>query len=189
MKKYYLSSILICFVLFSCEKDETNDNMSEYPPILPETVYYDFNGDSINDFYIAYRWFTWDGYNCSGDAISGLIEPLNENSILLKQNEYTLFNMLNDTIRLNPDEPYYWEKYLPPHLVTISNSSVNGYLWPKDWRILSNKTLDSYYLGVTINENNHQLVGWIKLKIYKSSGSIQIIDKKYSSEGYIVIDK
>ncbi|MFB6344073.1 hypothetical protein ACE1ET_20310 [Saccharicrinis sp. FJH62] len=190
MKTKYIWIIFTTFIICSCEKDDnSNENLSKNPPETPEAVSYDLNDDSVNDIKIEYRWFTWDGINSSGDGISGLIEPLNESSILLKQNEYTLFNKLNDTIRINTTEPYYWEKYLAPAFVSISNSSVNDYLWPSEWKIQSNLNLDSYYLGIVINNSNNNLIGWIKITINKSTGDVQILDKKFTTEEFIVIEK
>ncbi len=192
MRTNYLWILLTTFIIYSCEKDDnSNENLSKNPPETPEAVSYDLDDDSVNDIKIEYRQFTWDGINSSGDGISGLIEPLNESSILQKQNEYTLFNKLNDTIRINTTEPYYWEKYLDPDLVSISNSSVNDYLWPIEWKIQSNLNLDldSYYLGIMINNSNSNLIGWIKITINKSTGDIQILDKKFTAEEFIVIGK
>ncbi len=188
MKTNYLLLLFVPFILFGCEDEESNDVFSKNPPETPEAVNYDLNDDSANDIKVDYRWFTWDGIKSSGDGIYGLIEPLNESSILLKRNVYTLFNELNDTIRLSPNEPYYWEKYLLP-VVSILNSSVDNYLWPKAWKIQSNKTVDSYYLGIKMNKNNTPLVGWIQLKIDTSTGAIQILDKRFTTEDYIVIEK
>ena len=190
MKTNYLWIILIAFILCSCEKNDNSDeNLSKNPPKIPEAVNYDLNDDSIDDIKIEYSWFTWDGINSSGDGISGSLEPLNESSVLLKQHDYTLFSKLNDTIKINTNDPYYWAKYLTPDLVSISTSSINDYLWPNEWEIKSNMTLDSYYLGIKINNNNSNLIGWIKIRIDKSTGDIQILDKKFTSEELIVIGK
>ena len=186
MKTYYFMIIFVAFCLFSCEKeDKSNDDLSINPPDLsknppetPDAMNFDLNDDSVDDIKIEYRWIAWDGINSSGYIISGTIEPLNKSSILLKRDKNPLFNELNDTIRFNTNEPYYWEKYLHQSIVSISNSSVNDYLWPNEWRIHSNMTMDSYYLGIRIN-NNSQLVGWIQIQIDKSTGAIQILNKKF----------
>lgn len=190
MKINFLLIPIFVFALFSCEKDDqSNDNLSKKTPEPPKAVKYDLNDDSVDDINIDYSWFTWDGINSSGGGISGLIEPLNESSVLLKRNEYTLFSESNDTIRINTNEPYYWEKYLDPDLVSISNSSVNDYLWPNEWKIKSNKTMDFYYVGIKIEIDNSNMIGWIKIKIDKSTGNIMILDKKFTTEEYIVIGK
>jgi hypothetical protein len=190
MKTNNLWIILIAVILCSCEKNDTADGkLSKNPPDMPKSVNYDLNDDSIDDIKIEYSLYTWDGINSSGDAIYGSLKPLNGCSVLLKQNDYTLFNKPNDIININANEPYYWEKNSNPDLVSILNSSENDYLWPNEWRIESDMTLDSYYLGVKINTNNNIHIGWIKLKINKSTGAINILDKKFTTEEFIVIGK
>jgi hypothetical protein len=185
MKTYYLIIISFLVVALGCEKDK---DLSKTPPETPQLVKYDLNDDSADDFTIEYRWFTWDGINSSGDGISGTIEPLNQNSILFKRKGVTLFNQLNDTIKMEVTEPLYWETF-QADLISISNSSENNYLWPNEWKIQSNTTQSSYYLGVKLKENESFLIGWVKFRIEKSTGEIQIIDKKLTSDSYIVIDK
>lgn len=186
MKTSYLCIVSIAFILCSCEKDE---NLSNNPLNMPKAVKYDLNDDSIDDIIIEYSLYEWDGTNSSGSGIAGSLQTLNGNSVLLKQNDYTLFNRLNDTIKINTKEPYYWAKDSNPFLVSISNSSDNDYLWPSEWKIQSNLNLDSYYLGIMITNDNNNQIGWIKMEINKSSGKIQISDKNFSSEEFIVIGK
>jgi hypothetical protein len=190
MKTNLIFTPILLLTLFSCEMtNQSFDNYSKIPPKIPNAVKYDLNDDSVDDINIDYRSFTWDGINCAGNGISGVIEPLNQCSILLKYNEYILFNELNDTIRVNTNEPYYWEKYLSSDMVSISSSSFNDYLWQNEWRIHSNKTMDYYYLGIKIANENINMIGWIKMKIDKSTGVIKILNKKFSTEEYIVIGK
>jgi hypothetical protein len=189
MKTYYFLLLFLVITLLSCEKDKQDEELSKNPPETPEAISYDLNNDAVNDIKVYYSSFTWDGFNCSGDGISGLIETLNDNAVLMQQNEYRLFNQFKDTLRINAAGPYYWEEYIRLALVSITNSSVNGYLWPKEWSIQSKPIQDSYYLGIIIKENNTPLIGWLKLKLDQSSGSIKIVDKKFTSENFIVIDR
>lgn len=192
MKTNYLLILIIISILYSCEKDNKSNDLNRVlseAPEVPKAMNCDLNGDSFNDIKVEYYWFTWDGVNCSGDGVSGTIKPFNGSSILLKRNEYALFNKLNDTINVNVSEPYYWEKYINTNLVAISNSSVNAYLWPDEWKVQSNMSLDSYYLGVKIDKGTSTQLGWIKIKINKSTGEIEIIDKKFVTSEYIVIGK
>lgn len=186
MKSNFLWIILIALAFCSCEKDDnSNENLSKNPPQIPEAINYDLNDDSVDDIRIEYSWFTWDGINSSGDGISGEVKPLNDCSILFKHKEYSLFIEFNDTIKANINEPYYWEKYLSRDLVSISNSSDNEYLWPNEWIIQSGLSLDFYYLGLEINN----LIGWIKVEVDKSTGTIQVVDKKFTTAEFILVGK
>ena len=185
MKAYYVITISSVLLLYSCKKD---DNLSKTPPQIPQAVEYDFNDDAIHDFMIEYRWFTWDGINSSGDGISGIISPLHQNLILRKRNEPAFFNQLHDTIQKDVEEPLYWENF-QADLVSISNSSANNYLWPNAWGVHTTDSQDQYYLGITIKENENFLIGWLKFNIDKSTGTIQITDKKLSSGNIVIIDK
>jgi len=177
-------------MLCSCKKDDNSDgNLSKNPPKTPEPVNYDLNDDSVDDIKIEYSWFTWDGINCSGEGISGSLEPLSGSSVLSKRNDYTLFNKLNDTIKINTNEPYYWEKYSNSVLITIMNSTENDYLWQNEWSVRSGMTLDTYYLGIKLNVNDNNLVGWIRIKINKLTGGIQVLEKKFTTEEFIVVGK
>lgn len=190
MKNNYLLILCMASMLYGCKKDEQSSvTLSADPPKMPATATYDLNNDSSDDIKIEYRGFTWDGYRSSGDGISGLIEPLNETALWLKRDDYTLFAKVNDTIKLSPKEPYYWEKYSNPDLVSISNSSANNYLWPNRWIIMSNMTLDAYYVGIKLSKNDGNLLGWIKMTIDQSTGGIRIVDKKFTRNEYIVIGK
>ncbi|MCX6223111.1 MAG: hypothetical protein NTZ69_19280 [Bacteroidia bacterium] len=186
MKTLY--SLIICLFLipYSCKK---SDDLGTNPPKTPEMVMYDFNDDLVNDFSVKYTQVTWDGLNDCGDGIHGEITQLNQNPILKKLNDYSLFLQLNDTIKSDVSLPEYWEKYSGAGLVFISNSSKNNHLWQNEWGISSKNLQDTYYLGISINKNGSQLIGWLKLKIDKSSGRIQIADKKFTSGNFIVIDR
>lgn len=186
MKPIYLLIFFIIFSLYSCEKDEKSDSLSKTPPKLPAATNYDLNDDSINDIRIEYGYFTWDGLQSSGDGIAGSIKPLNGSSILQKHDNLPLFNTINETISISTNEPFYWETILVFPLVRLLTE--DNY-WPNVWKISSNMTMDFYYLGITINKNNSNLLGWIKIKIDKSNGYIQIVDKKFTTESFIVIGK
>ena len=150
---------------------------------------YDLNGDSEDDIAIEYRLFTWDGVGCSGDGYGGIVVPLNQNEILLNQNEKPLFIRLNDIIYKDVTEPLYWEKDVPPYVVSISNSSLNNYLWPNEWNIQSNYNQYTYYLGLIINKGDVQQLGWIKLSIDRFTGQILIVDKTFTTNGSIEVDR
>jgi hypothetical protein len=177
--------LIFVFILLGCTKD---DHPDKNPPKTPSTKYYDLNGDSVNDIKIAYTWFTWDGVNSSGNMISGMIVPLNGNSILLKRDELTLFNKVNDTIRTDINEPYYWEMHTHPELVRIMNSSDDGHSWPQKWGIRSSITMSSYYLGIKINAPSQQ-IGWIQLNIDQSTGDIALLNKKFTANEFTIIGK
>lgn len=183
MKTNYLLILSIIFIQFSCDNDDFD------LPKTPKAVNYDLNRDSHDDIRIEYQLFTWDGINSSGDGISGYIKPLNGTSIWVKQTEYSLFNKLNDTIALNPKKPYYWEDFLDALIVSASYSSVNKHAWTSEWRIHTKTAMDFYYLGIRINKNKKNLIGWIKIKVNQSTGQIQIVDKEFTEKDFIVIGK
>ncbi len=188
MKLNFLLILIFALAFFSCEKDnEENTGLRKNPPKVPRSVTYDLNDDSIDDIKIEYNDFVWDGDSTSGQMYAGAIETLNECSVLLKRDEYELFLESNDTIEINVNEPFYWEKYTYVDLVTIWNSSANEYLWPNEWKIQSNMIMDFYYVGIKIKSGDNYFVGWIKLKIDDSNGRIKILNKKFTSEEYIVI--
>lgn len=190
MKTYFLLLFFLLLTVLACKKDninKTNEELSKNPPEMPAVASYDLNNDSIDDVKIEYKLFTWDGSNASGDGIDGTITTLNDNEVLLKRNEYTLFSQLNDILRINPIEPNYWTAHASPHLVSISSSI--GYLWPKTWAISSNKAQDSYYIGIKILKENIPSLGWLKLEIDSSTGSVKIVDKQFTPEHFIIIDR
>ncbi|MCG6189485.1 hypothetical protein [Maribellus maritimus] len=188
MKISFSTAILFVFVLLSCEKgDDLTNGLSKTPPEIQGAVNYDLNDDSIDDIKVKYQWYTWDGINSSGNGISGSVEPLNASSILLKRSTEPLFCKLNDTIRFSTNEPFYWEKYLEPDIVSITNSFVNDYFWPSEWRVHSDIT-EPYYFGIKI-DNSSQLVGWVQIEIDKSTGGIQVVNKNFSTEEFIVAGK
>lgn len=193
MKSKYLLIIFAGFVLFNCEKEhQLNGDIRKNPPNIPESVNYDLNDDTIDDIMIVHRWYIWDGFNSSGDrisgeGISGLIETLNGSSIFEKWLECIFFLKQNDTIRLNLNEPFFWNNTNYPILVSIENSPENDYLWPNEWEIICNMNLDSHYLGIKIENNNVQLIGWIQLTIDKATGAIQLLDRKFTTEEFIVV--
>jgi hypothetical protein len=184
MKKY-LFIFTVALVLSGCQKD---NSLSKDAPELPQTSVYDLNGDSVEDIKIEYLRMTWDGVNASGDLISGMLVPLNGSSILLKKDEPALFSKSNDTIKTESEEPLYWEKNLHPHLVTVSNSSENGFLWPNKWSIYSNLVLKTYFFGIKTS-NNDKLLGWVEVKIDVTTGAVRIINKKFTSDSYIIVGK
>ncbi|MGD2033692.1 MAG: hypothetical protein PVF73_01450 [Bacteroidales bacterium] len=185
MKKILLPLICLLFIAFSCkEKDDVNNS----PPDKPTNIFYDLNDDSGYDFEIRYLLVTTDGLNCSSGGFTGEIVPLNQNAILLKQNEYSMFNQLNDTIRNTVSEPLFWE-YTQRPLVSIIQSCTYDHEWPAEWSISSESEAGPYYLAVKMNDIEGQKLGWIQLDIDASSGMINIIDYNFTQEDYIVIDK
>lgn len=185
MKKKQLWILLTIFIFCSCVKD---DKLSENPPEIPESVNYDLNDDSVDDIRIRYSLFTWFGTNINGEGISGGLETLNGSSVLSKRYGYTLFNKLNDTIRIEPSDPYYWGEDSYSLLVKNYNYTY-GDLWPNEWEIMSDMILDNYYLGIKLKVCDSILLGWIRIKINKFTGGIHVLEKKFTTEEYIVIGK
>lgn len=187
MKTIKLLLSIIIFMAYSCEKDDKSNNQLSKIPRAPASVNVDLNGDSLDDIKMEYRMFLWDGVNSSGEGVEGSIEPLNGNSVLQKQNDYSLFNTLGDTIRKNTTEPYYWQMNTSIRVVSISTRE--DFSLPDEWEIKSAMNLNYYYLGIRINTNGVDEIGWIKIKINKTNGDIHIVDKKFTTSERIVIKR
>ena len=183
---------LILFLHNSCRKStsEINGNIpkqTKTQPTIPQTVDFDFNDDQIYDFEIEYSNFTWDGINCSGDGISGNFKPLNQNTILLRTNERTLFLQYNDTIKNTAENPSYWDNF---RACVVSISTLpDGNLWPIEWSVQSNQNQQVYYLGIKVVVKSGYSIGWLKLQVDKTSGIVEIKDKKITNASFIIVGK
>lgn len=188
--------LLIIFIAFfsSCEKDEDFVKKSLE---LPERTYNDLDDDSIIDITIYYNRF-WslrlNGSGADGEGIVGSLEPLNNCSILKKEYGLTFFNKVGDVIRREPGR-YFWA---PTDLEDTARyywdavsiySSYDDETWPDEWSIESDLDLDYYYMGIRITDESNDQIGWIKLDIDKSTGIINIIDKRFTTDDSIVISE
>jgi hypothetical protein len=186
MKTFTCLFICLLILFYACKKDNDSNNKE---PSVPASASYDFNNDGLDDLLVKYQKYTWDGVNISGDLITGMIEPINSSSLLVKRGESKLFLSLNDTIFQDVSDPLYWEQNIQPVLVSISNSSTTNHVWPGEWSIIDNKNQESYYVAISIPSNLVHLIGWLKLKISKSTGKLQIVDKNIVGESYVIVDR
>ncbi len=180
--------ILLAVVLLSlsCEEDKEeplymNERVRTEDPVPPETIIYDFNSDSIDDFRISHGWAQTDGINCSGFAIWGSLVPLNSNS-LLRVDSGTITLQKGDTLWRQASAPQYFDEF------RASVSSIDdscGFGWPLEWGVRDDE--EPYYLGVLMNEPGYVNVGWLKLVGDKITGEVEVIDYAFTRNNYITV--
>ena len=122
----------------------------------------------------------------SYDMIIGSITPLEGNKLLHQQGIGILFLSENDTIFLTEGESLSWYSS-PAALVRISSTPYPENYWPKEWSIVGDTTRKFHYAGIKIKKNNDFLAGWLKVKIDKMTGGIEIVNKDFTNNNYIVI--
>jgi hypothetical protein len=174
--------LVLSFVpLCSCQKDRVIE------PIRHESQEVDLNQDLIIDIKISYDAYTWDGIgpNGTGMGVTGSLIPLNNTKILKKQDIVTLFSKVNDTIKLQISQPYSWD-LTGLNLVSIK-TDLNQYVNP--WTINSSEIKDFYYIGFKLSVNDKETFGWMKVKIDKYNGLIEVKETKTSDQGYLIIGK
>ena len=188
--------VILAFGVFlffvSCEQPEnviSGATPTGTPPIVPPSATYDLNDDGIDDIKLNYWMVILDGVGFSGSGYSGMFDPLNNNQLYFKRDEdlhaLTLFNQLKDTIRSETKKPTEWT-YSNAELVYIYNVPKNH--WPDEWTINSSLKNGPFYLGVRL-ENDVVSVGWLKLDIDKSTGSVFLLDQEFTTGDYIVINR
>ncbi|MCB0688572.1 MAG: hypothetical protein KDC53_18670 [Saprospiraceae bacterium] len=186
MRSNALSLLLVFNLLvLSCVKDE---QLSQSPPITPEILSFDLNEDASDDIMFDYSWSIADGPDDSWEIIYRTVKPLNGTFILMNPGDDLLSLQRHDTVRANPGDTYLWKKNRTANLLSISNGPNKNSLWANKWDVESNLDLDNYYLGIKLNDGTDQLIGWIKLSLDRSTAEVQILDKKFTSEAFIVIE-
>ena len=184
---WIVALLFVVSTFYNCTKViPENESLSKDPPTFPQPREYDFNNDQTIDFKVAYSQYTWDGFNTSGDGISGQFIPVNQNMILAKSNALPLFLQYNDTIKAEVINPLNWKNY-QTEIVAISTTV--DYNWQKYWSARSAQKSDSYYLGVKIINNNEKLIGWLKFQVDTINGSFSITDKSFTDKNFIVAGK
>lgn len=176
-----LLSILFFASLYSCEKDRVIE------PIRHESQEVDLNQDLISDIKFSYFGYTWDGIgpNGTGMGITGSLIPLNNTKILKKQDTVTLFSKVNDTIKLQMTQPYSWD------LTGVNMVSIKTYLnqYVNPWTINSSEIKDFYFIAFEISVLDKETFGWMKVKIDKYNGLIEVKETKTSDQGFLIIGK
>lgn len=178
-------------IVLGCSKnddDGQSKGISERPQI-PESVTYDLNNDSVDDFKIGYSEGAWEGAGASGGFFLAYFEPLSENKILQEYEENVsttfLFAQMGDTIQRQATNPQSWTYR---GRFTILYQGGDG-VWSKEWQIVSKRKSNPYYVGVQIDKDDESLLGWLKLEIDKKTGKIDIVGHKLASTEFIVIDE
>jgi hypothetical protein len=93
MKTILYCIFLVCTVLLTsgCEKTRVDKTENSNLIIQPKSQDIDINNDLITDFRIDYKWIVTNDEPSSGKSLIGHIKPLNENTILYKNNVGNLF--------------------------------------------------------------------------------------------------
>lgn len=166
-------------LLFSCEKDRVIE------PIRHEPQEVDLNQDLISDIEFNYWGYTWDGIgpNGTGMGIIGDLIPLNNTQILKNQDTESLFSKVNDTIKHQMSHPYSWDSNRL-NLVSIK-TDLNQYVNP--WIINSSEIKDFYYIAFKIADDNRDIFGWMKVRIDKYNGLIEVKETQTSDQGFLII--
>jgi len=189
MKKYRFFIFCIPLLILSCSKNDDDQQNSEQPDI-PESITYDLNGDTVDDFTIVYSEGIWDGAGASGGVYTANFHPKEENRILSEYEENVstsfLFSTIGDSIQRMPKPLQEWYHIGWFHTLWQDGNGV----WSKEWLIDYTMSISNpYYVGVQIKEGDEFLIGWLKLEIDKTTGKIDIVDHKLTSEDFIVIDE
>lgn len=194
-KAYVLLFSLLPIIIVSCAKNYNGDGIQKVEgfgqnnPEVPDTISYDLNADSVDDFQVDYGMGVWDGIDASGLFISGDLKSLDDSTVLVKNNEdlsvQILFNQPQDTIWNAPKQPYKWNDGGSVTITEITQAA-NG-IWPDEWTVNSEFNSNPYYLGIRVKENEDFLVGWIKLEINKTNGKIKFEQYRLTADEYIVI--
>jgi hypothetical protein len=184
MKKTYSATLIVTLslvLLYSCEKDRVIE------PIRHDTKEVDLNQDLISDIKFSYDSYTWDGIgpNGTGMGVSASLIPLNNTKILKKQDILTLFSNVDDTIKLEMSKPFSWD-FNGLNIVSIK-TDLNQYVNP--WTINSPEIKDFYYIAFKISANDKDTFGWMKVKIDKYNGLIEVKETKTADQGFLIIGK
>ena len=184
----YRFSFLIVWIVIGC----TWHSIPEPGPVPlqrdPWNV--DLNDDGINDATLYYSSGVWDGIGSSGSTLGAMVSTTGFNTTLYKRDAqlfpHTLFHVTKDTIRRNAPLPQEWNN-MGAHLVEIWQEA--GGKWPKTWTINSEHQSGPYYVALRVRKGNDYLIGWIKVDIDVTSGEVTMIDKAFTSNEFIVIDR
>jgi len=190
MKKtiFYITFLTL---VISCSKDDDDQKqLSSKEPEIPESIIYDLNEDSVNDFTISYDLGVWDGVGASGFLYYGRLKAMGENRFLDEYEENVsttfLFAEKGDSIQQEASAPQSWD-YNFASLTTLWQGGDG--VWSSEWVIESKKASKPYYVGIQIRVVDRFLIGWLKLEIDKNTGQINIIDHELTSEDSLVIDR
>lgn len=169
----------------SCnDSDSPDSGLSVNPPQLPVETFFDVNTDGVADFSVTYSYYTWDGLGVSGDGARGALKPLGQNLLLMKSNEKLFFLEFNETISADPALPLQWttNPYTAVDIQTVNNK------WPKQWTP-SAAISGSYYIGFKLKVGDAYKLGWAKLDINTSTGSIALASAKLATGSSISVGK
>lgn len=184
MKKtaiFFTLPLLLSITFHRCTKE------TDYIPSRQETKEFDLNNDLLKDVRIQYSVMTWDGFgpDGTGDLIMGVILPINDTYLLSKEETGSLFSPLKDTLHFQMKNPYTWN--VSSHNLVEIRTYLNK--WPKEWTVNSNEVSEYYYLAFAKKTDTRNQLGWLKIKIDKSTGLIEIRDTKISDQDFLIIGK
>ena len=179
-----------CLLFISCDKTNemtsevetsTMDNLVDstcivYTPIIPDTIEFDINGDSIADFMIKYLYADYDGSGGIPGAYIGHLIPIGDNQVLRKSSGPALFQLGLDDIKANVEAPLKWDDGRFHSLVSLNNCGDDK--WSETWLLWTiEEEYPSYFIGLKLLNDNLNALGWIEIEISKSDGIVSIIDK------------
>jgi len=170
MKKHIPFYFLLLFYLVSC-----NNNWSETPPEIPDTLTIDVDDDGQVDFVLEYFFgyiFATDG----DEQITGSFHPEGNNLVLHKTDHQNLF--LRDVSEISEivEEPLFWnDKGWSEEIIAIQNNTEG--LWPPEWELKSEDDHDTYFIGLKFASNNEIKVGWVELEFNVASGEAILVNK------------
>ena len=186
MKKNIILIFILSTLFIGCNNDD-DQSIESFESLNCPTNYgfgIDLDDDGNVDFTI-YCTKTLPGViigSGNGYLISG-ISPSPNNSILHKTQTGIFFLLENETINVEVNPGLFWDDDDWPIMIkTYYNDSG----WNDFWSI--NSSLNEYYLGVKLENNGSEKIGWIKFGFDTNNGEVVIIDKDYSSSDSITIN-
>jgi len=189
MKIYsYLLIIISTLLCFSCSDQEAEitdeviidfEDFTDEEPVVPEDLQIDLDDDGTAEYVIHFEYVEIDpgnDPNVGFFGIKGSIDPIDNHQVLTQRQEGNLFLRNLENIKNTVEEPLRWNTSGLSRQIMILYANKDG-LWPIKWKLNTDESHSTYFLGLKLINDNSTQIGWVELDINRSNGIVEIIDK------------